>query len=238
MPCCFEVLDLAELRGEVIHRLHRRGGQAVQAGQLADRVAIVGVPVEVVLPAPEDLAELEAPVAEVVVADDLVAERSENPGQALADDRRADVADVHRLGDVRRREVDDDGVGRFGRFHAQAIVTQQVAQRRGDPAVIEPDVEEPGPGDLGGAGHRREVDRAGDLGGQLARVRLAGLRDGHAAVGLVVAELRVGARPNRRGEVAGISPLGDGVGEAPAETSEDVHGSIFHSAGRIDRNGA
>ena len=39
-----------------------------------------------------------------------------------------------------------------------------------DPGVVEPDVEKPGPGDLGRAGQRLEVDRAGDAGGQVARV--------------------------------------------------------------------
>ena len=47
-------------------------------------------------------AEALAPVADVVVADDPVAECRQDVDECLANDRRADVADVHALGDVRR----------------------------------------------------------------------------------------------------------------------------------------
>ena len=52
-------------------------------------------------------AERRAPVADVVLADDAVAEEVEHAHQRVADDRGAQVADVHLLGDVRRRVVDD-----------------------------------------------------------------------------------------------------------------------------------
>ena len=51
-------------------------GQAVEPRQLGDRVGIEFGFVAGVLPAPEDHAELRAPVAQVVVADHLVAQRS------------------------------------------------------------------------------------------------------------------------------------------------------------------
>ncbi len=134
-------------------------GQPVEPGQLGDGVGGVSGVVAVVLPAPEDHAELRAPVAQVVVADDLVAERRVDPRQALADHGRAEVADVHRLGDVGRRVVDHDRLRLLGRSQAQ------VGRRRADspscsrdPVVREPDVEEARPGDLGRAGHRGEVD--------------------------------------------------------------------------------
>ena len=103
-------------------------GQAIEPGQLADRVGREARLVAGVLPAPEDHAELRAPVAQVVVADDLVPERREDPRQAVADDGRAEVPDVHRLGDVGRREVDDDRLGDArGRDQAEPVVGQQVA---------------------------------------------------------------------------------------------------------------
>ena len=53
-------------------------------------------------------AERTAPVADVVLADHVVAEELEHPHQRVADHGRAEVAGVHLLGDVRRRVVDDD----------------------------------------------------------------------------------------------------------------------------------
>ena len=145
---------------------------------------------------------------------DPVPQRREDPRQALADDRRADVADVHRLGDVGRRIVDDDRLGRLGR--ARVPATRRRAGRpavRDEPVVAEPDVEEAGAGDLGRVGQRGEVDRLRHL---LAPARAGSaerLGQGHAAVGLVVAELGVGARADGRGEGGRVSPLGCGGGE-------------------------
>ena len=45
----------------------------------------------------------------MVDADAAKAEKSVNPVQCVADDRRPQMTDVERLGDVRRRIVDDDG---------------------------------------------------------------------------------------------------------------------------------
>ena len=61
------------------------------------------------LPADQQHAELRAPVAEVVVRDDPVAQQAERAGQRIAQDGGADVADVHRLGHVGRTEIDDHG---------------------------------------------------------------------------------------------------------------------------------
>ena len=81
-------------------------------------------------------------------------------GQAIADDGRAEVAHVHRLGDVGRGEVDHDGLGAARGVQAEALVGQQVPQCRGDPVVVQADVEEPGAGDLGRAGDGSQVDTA------------------------------------------------------------------------------
>ena len=50
------------------------------------------------------------------------------------------------------------------------LVAEQIAQAAGDPVVVQPDVEEAGPGDLGRAGDRGQIDGGGDLGGQIAGV--------------------------------------------------------------------
>ena len=139
----------------------------------------------------------------MVVADDLVAQGREDPGQAVADDRRADVPHVHRLGDVGRREVDDDRSRLRGR-HEAGTGTEQIAQAVRDPGVVQADVEEAGAGDLGRAGERLQVDGVGDLAAR-SRGLLQCLGQGHAAVGLVVAELRVIRRADGGLEGVGIA---------------------------------
>ncbi len=138
-------------------------GEPIQPRQLADGIGGVGRLVAGVLPAPEDHAELRAPVAEVVVADDPVSDGREDPRQAVADDRRSQMSDVHRLGDVGRGEVDHDRLGPGGSGQAEAIVSEEVAQGLGDPGVVQADIEEPRAGDLGRAGHGGQVDLAGQL---------------------------------------------------------------------------
>ena len=51
---------------------------------------------------------LEAPVAEMRIAPHAVAAEAEQPLDALADDRRAQMAHMHRLGDVGTAVIDDD----------------------------------------------------------------------------------------------------------------------------------
>jgi len=49
----------------------------------------------------DEHAELPAPVADVVLRDDGVALSTQDAGEAVADDRGPQVADVHLLGDIR-----------------------------------------------------------------------------------------------------------------------------------------
>ena len=61
----------------------------------------------------------------------------EQPRERVADDRRAQVADVHLLGDVRRRVVDDDASPVLRpRGDAEAVVARDAprARARGTPA--------------------------------------------------------------------------------------------------------
>ena len=97
-----------------------RVGLLIDADQFRQRVGGERLFVEEMFPAVNDLAELRAPVAEMVVRDDLVPDEPRHARQAIADDRRAQMADVHRLGDVRAAEVDDDAARLFRRRHAQA----------------------------------------------------------------------------------------------------------------------
>ena len=61
------------------------------------------------LPADNQFAKLRAPIADVVIGDHPMAQQAQQPRQCVAQNRGADVADVHGLGDVGRTEVDHHG---------------------------------------------------------------------------------------------------------------------------------
>jgi hypothetical protein len=69
----------------------------------------------------DEHAEGRAPVADVVLADDGVADELQHAHQRVADDRGAQVADVHLLGHVRRRVVHHRDLGTGGRAHADPL---------------------------------------------------------------------------------------------------------------------
>ena len=80
---------------------HERIHELVEPRQLADRVALERRTIEKILVPVNDHPELGAPVAEMIVADRAVPEKLQDSIQRVADHRRANVAYVHRLGNVR-----------------------------------------------------------------------------------------------------------------------------------------
>ena len=69
-------------------------------------------------------AELGAPVANVVLADHLVAEEFEHAGDAVADDGRAQMANVHLFGQVGRGQIDHHALCRADLAHIQGGIGQ------------------------------------------------------------------------------------------------------------------
>ena len=102
---------------------------SVEADQLGDGIAFERFLIEEMLPPVDDFAKLGSPVADVVVGDDLVAKKSGNAGQSVSENRAADVADMHRLGNVRRAEIQDDLSRRHGRDNSDPLVFCQRAER-------------------------------------------------------------------------------------------------------------
>jgi hypothetical protein len=94
-----------------------QGGDCTGAGgKLVVVPGRIGVFIEVL----DEHAELGAPVAEVVLPDHVCAEEAEDAGQRVADDRRAQMPDVHFLGHVRRGVVDDGATAEFGGRDSEA----------------------------------------------------------------------------------------------------------------------
>ena len=93
------------------------GGVELGAGGLVERTGVIdqqrrfrGVLADL-QPVLDQHAERRAPVADMVLPDDGVAEGLEHLDEAVPHHRGAQVADVHFLGDVRGGIVDDDALG-------------------------------------------------------------------------------------------------------------------------------
>ena len=127
--------------------------QAVEPGH-GRRAGVLGRSTggaEPVRPLPKVLdehAELRAPIADVILAHDLVPTEVEDAGQRIADDRGAQVADVHLLGDVRLGVVDHGRARNGERRHAQPGVEPALCHLGRDRRVRHREVDEPGPGHL------------------------------------------------------------------------------------------
>ena len=72
---------------------------------------------------------MRAPITNVVVGNDAVAEQPQRALERVADAGGTDVADVHRLGDVRRTEINDHGFRRRGFGEEQMFTTRGGLQR-------------------------------------------------------------------------------------------------------------
>ena len=110
-------------------------------------------------------AHLEAPVAEVGVAGDVVAAQAEQPFQALADDGAAQVADVHGLGHVRAAVVDDHLARLDARGAGQFFIRRDLGRALGQGRVGQLHVDEAGTSHLDRGQARIGGQTLGHLGG-------------------------------------------------------------------------
>ena len=173
----------------------------VEPLQLSDGIAIKRGAVEHLLPADEQLAKLCTPVADVVVADDAVAEQAQHTLERVADAGRADVSDVHGLGDVRRTEVDDDGARLRRRSEEEVLTTRGCGNDRAHRRRLHPKIQKARPGDLDLFANIADVELGQRIRGELARVHLPLLGQSHEGVALVVPKFRIGTGAHaHRGE--------------------------------------
>ena len=173
----------------------------------------------------EDHAELGAPVADVVVADRPVAEEPERAAQGVADHRGADVADVHRLGHVGGRVVDDEAPRRGDRCDAQPRIVHRRRQPLNQPRLLDSQVDEPRSGDLERMAEVGHVDRSGDLGGHLTRRPAQPLPQRHRKIRLVVAELRILTPPDHfQSFVDIVGQTGQHAAKTRFQFGEKAHG--------------
>src|SRR5256885_9686808 len=101
-----------------------------------------------------------------------MAQKPKRPRETIAEDRRANVADVHRLGDIRRTEV-NDGRARLLRLLDKGMFggdggLQRLRQRRS----LEAKIDETRAGQLHRLAPLADVQLRQGIGGELARVQL------------------------------------------------------------------
>ena len=173
----------------------------VEAEEFGDGVGVEGGGVEQGFPAVEDHAKLGAPVADVVVGDDFVADEAGDAGEGVADEGGADVADVRGFGDVRRGEVDDDGARGGDGGDAEVGVGDGLEEVGGEGGGGEGEVEEAGAVDAGFFAEVGDVEGVDDLLGEGAGVGAHLLGEDHGGVRLVVAVAGVRGEDNGGGEV-------------------------------------
>ena len=130
----------------------------------------------------------------------------------VADDRRAQVADVHLLRDVRGRVVDDHRVALRGKRHAEPRVAGERERLALEKVARERDVDEAGARDLDALADALQVELRDDRRGDLARRPLERLAEAHREIGLVVGAL--GAADHRIDARAVGAEFGyDGIAE-------------------------
>ncbi len=142
----------------------------------------------------DEHAELAAPVADVVLGDDGVARRGEHPVEAVADDRGAQVPDVHELGDVGGAVVDDDPLRLGGHLDAGVRVLEHLGRDLREHVRPDADVDEAGAGDLHRLAQVVEVEACHQVGRDLAGRTTLLLREAEGDVALEVPELRLRRR--------------------------------------------
>ena len=83
-----------------------------------------------------------------MLADDAVAIEAVEAGQRVADDGRSQMTDVHLLGDVGCRVIDDDGFKRGWQLHTEAGILRHQRHLLVEERAAEGDVDETWPCDV------------------------------------------------------------------------------------------
>ena len=160
----------------------------------------------------DDKTHLKAPVAEVHVADDGIAEETVNAFDGLADDGAAEMADMERLCDVGSAIVEHNGARRTLGGHAEMRVLRHLCKIAGQIFLRNAQIQEAGLYGLRLRKQRVAVQLRGDLLRDLDGGLVIGLCGGHGAVALVFAQ--VGAIGERDLSIGGVvASLGKGIGD-------------------------
>jgi hypothetical protein len=137
----------------------------------------------------DQLAHLQAPIAQMHVAEDRPAIGAEQPLQAVADDGRAQMADMHGLGDIGAAEIQHRGLAVSGFGRAETNLLRDRADARGQYSIRHVEIDEAGTGDLDLRENRIGLQARRDLFGDRARIDLRLLGGRQRAVALELREI-------------------------------------------------
>ena len=126
----------------------------------------------------------------------------------VADAGGADVADVHRLGHVRRAEINDHGSRLRGLVKKQMFAARGAGQRLRERGILQPEIQEARAGDFHFFAKFGNVQLGQHVGGELARIQFARLGQRHQRVALVIAKFRIGTGADENGGDIGVRQHG------------------------------
>ncbi len=169
---------------QIVHR-HRRGF-GIGAGER--RVEVDGRDAAM-LDFGDQLAHLQAPVAKVHVARHRPAVCAVEPLQAVADDSRPQMADMHRLGDVRPAEIDDKRLALARLWSAETRVPGKGHAACGQRSVGDVQIDEAGTRDLDLGEQRIRLQARRNLVRNRTRIGLGLFGGGERTVALELCEV-------------------------------------------------
>ena len=193
----FRLAGIQQFRLFLAHQVHI----LVHPQQLVNRVGGQGLLIQNILPAPQDHAELGTPVPDVVVRNHMVPHKTGHAGKGVTNNGGADVAHMHRLGDVGSGKVNDNGFGGLHFFHPQPVIRQHGQQARCVKFRPDAEIDESGPGNFQGA-HGILPYPVRHLLGERAGIRAAPLGKHHGGV-LVIPEPQIRGGRHRGAKISG-----------------------------------
>src|SRR6266481_4161273 len=111
----------------------------------------------------------------MIIRNDMMPQQSQGARKGIAQNSRADMTDMHRLGNVWRAEVQDYSPRFDHLFKKQMFSARRCLQALGQRSWLEPKIQKPGAGDLDFLAQIPEVQFCNNLSSHLAWVQLARL---------------------------------------------------------------
>ena len=138
-----------------------------------------------------------APVTDMVLANDGVADRLTHSHQCITDHGRSQVPDVHLFRHVRCGIVDDDSLGSGRTTDPEVLIVTHFAEQAGHVRIVEGEVEESGTGDPYVGTDARQIELVDELLSDVAWFLAELVRQSQGDIHLCVGSV---ARPRRRVE--------------------------------------
>lgn len=218
----FDGGDLLLTRGVVVDQL---ADELVQSRQLRHGCLVERPLVDKMFVAVDDHAELGAPIADVIVANHAMAQLVEHAVEGGTDHGRTDVANVHRLSNIRRGVVDDVGLWLGNRLQSElSHVLHHRDESLGEPLLANRQVDKARAGDGWRLAKVVDFELIDQLLGDFARLLLEAFAQRHRAIGLIVTKLTVLAGQDHIGQLDGARvERFQGGREALAKFGKQVH---------------